>query len=97
MKIFPESRLGKWAIGMTLIFILLLLIFFLFMGMGFVDFNTGHWWDITVGLAVPIELVAFVLSIMVVKKERTVLNYCSLIIGIIAILFLLTHSLYIHD
>lgn len=46
---------------------------------------------------VPIELAAFVLSIIAVKKERASLNYCSLIIGIITILFLLTHSLYIHD
>lgn len=97
IKTFPESRLGKWAIGMTLTCVLLLVIFFLFMAIGLVDFNTGHWWDITIGIAVPIELLAFVLSIISVKKERTVLIYCSLILGIMAVIFLLTHSLYIHD
>lgn len=97
MKALPESRLGKWAVGMTITCILLLVIFFLFMAMGVVDFDTGHWWDVTIGIAVPIELIAFVLSIMAVRKERTVLIYCSLIFGLIGILFLLTHSLYIHD
>lgn len=97
MKTLPESRLGKWTVGMTITCLLLLVIFFLFMAMGLVDFDTGHWWDVTIGIAVPIELIAFVLSIMAVRKERTLLTYCSLILGIMAVLFLLTHSLYIHD
>ncbi len=97
MKKFPESRLGKWAVGMTLACLLLLATFFLFMAMGLVDFDTGHWWDVTIGVAVPIEFVAFALSIMAVRKERSVLTYCSLILGIMTVIFLLTHSLYIHD
>ncbi|MDD2422384.1 MAG: hypothetical protein PHU78_09650 [Heliobacteriaceae bacterium] len=97
MKAFPENWLGKWAVGLTLTCVLLLVIFFLLMAMGLVDFDTGHWWDVTLGVAVPIELIAFVLSIMAVRKERTVLAYSSLIFGIMVVLFLLTHSLYIHD
>ena len=31
MKTLPESRLGKWAVVMTLIYVLLILVFFLFM------------------------------------------------------------------
>lgn len=97
MRIFPESRLGKWAVILTLICLSVLGVFFLCMAIGLVNFDTGHWWDVTVGIAVPLELIAFVLSILAVRKERTVLTYCSLILGIIAIVFLLTHSLYIHD
>lgn len=97
MKIFPETPLGKWAIGMTSACLLFLLSFFWFMALGFVDFDTGNWWDVTIGVVVPVGLVAFVLSILAVRKERTVLTYCSLILGLMAILFLLTHSLYIHD
>ena len=97
MKTLPESRLGKWAVVMTLIYVLLILVFFLFMAIGLVDFNTGHWWDITVGMAVPVALIAFVLSILAVRKERTILTSCALILGILVVLFLLTHSLYIHD
>jgi cytochrome bd-type quinol oxidase subunit 2 len=97
MKIYPKKRLGKWAVGMTLLFILLIAVFFFFMAIGLVDFNTGHWWDITVGVAAPVELIAFILSIMAIRKEQTVLTYCSLILEILTVLFILTHSLYIHD
>lgn len=97
VKTFPESCLGKWAVGLTLTCILVLVIFFLFMAMKMVNFNTGHWWDVTLGIVVIVEFAAFVLSIMAVRKERTVLTYCSLAFGIIAVIFLLTHSLYIHD
>jgi cytochrome bd-type quinol oxidase subunit 2 len=97
MKKLPESRLGKWAVGMTLCYVILILVFFLFMVVGMVDFNTGHWWDVTVGGTVPIALTAFVLSILAVRRERTVLIRCAVVLGIAVILFLLTHSLYIHD
>lgn len=97
MKTFPESRVGKWAVGMTIICVFLLVVFFLFMSIGLVDFDTGHWWDALLAIAIPIELLAFILSIIAVRQERTILTYCSLILGIVAIVFLLTHSLYIHD
>lgn len=97
MKVFPEIRLGKWAVILTLIVILLLVIFFLFKALGLVDFDTGHWWDLTLAIAVPVELTAFGLSIKAIRKERTILTYCSIIIGLAAVLFLLTHSLYIND
>ena len=97
MKRFPESPLGKWAVVMTLIYVILIIVFFLFMAIGMVDFDTGHWWDITLGIAVPMALIAFVLSIMAVRKDRTILIWCSLALGILVVLFLLTHSLYIHD
>lgn len=97
MKKYPESRIGKFAVGLTMIYIIILLLFFIFMGIGIVDFDTGHWWDITILIAIMVELVAFVLSIIAIRKERTTLVKFSLIIGIISILFLLTHSLYIKD
>jgi uncharacterized membrane protein YecN with MAPEG domain len=97
MRRLPESRLGKRAAGMTLLYVLLIVVFFLFMAAGLVDFDTGHWWDVTVGVAVPIALTAFILSILAVRKEQTVITWCSLVLGGLVILFLLTHSLFIHD
>ena len=97
MKTMPESRLGKWAAGMTLLYVILTVVFFLLMAIGLVDFDTGRWWDVTIGAAIPIALIAFVLSIMAVRKERAILTYCSLVLGILVVLFLLTHSIYIHD
>lgn len=97
MKRLPESRPGKWAVTMTLIYVMLIVGFLIFMVFGMVDFDTGHYWDITLGVAVPIALVSFVLSIMAVSKEPTILTWCLLVLGILLVLFLLTHSLYIHD
>lgn len=97
MRKLPESRLGKWAVGMTLIYVILVVVFFLFMAIGLVDFDTGHWWDGTLLIAVPMALIAFALSIKAIRKERSILTWCSLVLGILVVLFLLTHSLYIHD
>jgi len=58
MNILPTQRSGKWAMGLTAGFLGLLLIFFLAMAIGLVDFNTGHWWDATVGIIAPMELIA---------------------------------------
>ncbi|MDD4705918.1 MAG: hypothetical protein PHS24_01720 [Bacilli bacterium] len=97
MKRLPESLTGKWAVGTTLIYVILIIVFFLFMAIGMIDIDKGHWLDITLGIAVPIALIAFVLSIIAIRKERTILTLCSLALGILVVLFLLTHSLYIHD
>lgn len=99
MKIFPESRLGKWSVRLTMLVILLIATFFVLMLLDLVTFDQGHWWDLTVGIVVPVEIIAFVLSIITLRKtkDRSVLVYLSLIIGICAVVFLFTHSLYIHD
>ena len=100
MKLFPESRLGKWAVGLTTFFLLLLIAFFTCMLLGLVTFDKGHWWDITVAVSVPVEIIAFILGILAMgksKKRQSVLVYISVIIGVCSILFLILHSLFIHD
>lgn len=98
MKILPESRLGKWSIGLTLVFLLSIIIFLIFKLLGFVTFE-GQWWDLTVAVAAPIEIIAFILSVitMIKSKERSVLIYLSTAIGICVVLFILLHSLFIND
>lgn len=99
MRVLPKSKSGKWAIGFTMIFLLLLIIFFIFMLFGVVTFDKGHWWDATVGIAVPVEIIAFILSIITLRKrkDKSVLIYLSTALGICLILFLLLHSLFIND
>lgn len=97
MKMLPENRIGKWSVGITIGCILLLVVFFLLKLVGLVDFDTGHSWDATVGIIVPLELIAFILSILAIRKEKSILTWCSLILGVLAIIFLLTHSLFISD
>ena len=86
MKVVPENSAGKWAVGLTSASIVLLVIFFLFETMGFILL-----------VAILLGLAALVLSIKALRKERTILIYCALIFGVVVILFLLSHSLFIQD
>jgi len=95
----PKTRIGKLSIGLTMLYLLLLIVFFAFMLFGLVTFNEGHWWDLTVGIAVPLIISAFITGIIAVRKnkDRSVLVYLSIFIGSCVILFLLLHSLFIND
>ena len=95
----PKTRLGKWSVGLTIFFLLLITAFFVFMLLGLVTFDEGHWWDWTIGIAVPLVISTFIIGIMAVRKnkEHSVLVYISIFIGLCAILFLLLHSLFIND
>ena len=99
ITLLPKTQLGKWSVGLTMFFFLLIIAFFAFMLLGFVTFDEGHWWDLTVGVAVPLVISAFITGIIAVKKnkDRSILVYLSIFIGSCAILFLLLHSLFIND
>jgi hypothetical protein len=66
---------------------------------GIVTFDDGHWWDVTVGIAFPAEILAFFMGLIAVKKknEQSILLYLSVFIGICVIAFLFLHSLFIND
>ena len=95
----PKTHLGKWSVRLTIFFLLLITVFFVFMLFGLVTFDEGHWWDWTVGIAVPLVISAFITGIIAVRKNKdcSVLVYISIFIGSCAILFLLLHSLFIND
>ena len=99
MKIIPKGGSGKWSVSLTILFLLLIIVFFAFKLLGLVTFDEGPWWDITVGIGFPVAIIAFILSMIALKKtnERSVLIYLSFIIGICVVLFLLLHSLFIND
>lgn len=99
MKVLPERHICRWAVGLTMFFLLLIATFFVFMSFGLVTFDEGHWWDLTVGVAAPAEITAFILSVVSIRKtnDRSVLLYLSIVVGICAVLFLLLHSFFIHD
>jgi cytochrome bd-type quinol oxidase subunit 2 len=95
----PKTHLGKWSVGLTIFFLLLIIVFFAFMLFGLVTFDEGHWWDWTVGIAVPLVISAFITGIIAVKKNKdhSILVFISIFIGLLTILFLLFHSLFIND
>jgi uncharacterized membrane protein YfcA len=94
----PVTLSGKCSVGLTILFVLLNLVFFTFIFFGRVTFGDGHWWDITVAISALAEIIAFITGIIAIRrKDRSVLVYLSVIISICVILFLLLHSLFIHD
>jgi hypothetical protein len=58
-----------------------------------------HWWDVTVAVSFPASIIALITGIIsVIKyKERSVLVYLSILIGLCLVLFILFHSLFIND
>ena len=98
LALFPKTKAGAWSAGLAASFLILLAIFFAFMALGLVTFDAGHWWDWTVGISVLLVLSSFVTGIIAaIKKDKSVLVYISIALTSIAILFLLSHSLFIND
>ena len=58
-----------------------------------------HWWDATVPILALATIAAFILGAIAIRKnkESSVLVYISVIIGLLAILFIPLHSLFIND
>ena len=69
----------------------------LVLALGLISFD--GWWDITVGVLVFSTLFAFIsgLVALIKSKDRSLLLMFSLAISVLAILFLLLHSLFISD
>jgi hypothetical protein len=99
MQIKPETRLGKWSVGLNIIFLVVIAVaLILVLVLGILDFG-DKWWDATVPIAFVIEMTAFITGIMAVRKnkERSTLVYLSVVTGILTILFVFLHSLFVSD
>ena len=99
MKVKPETKLGRWSVGLNIFFLIIIAIsVILVKAFGILSFD-NHWWDITVPVAFLIEMIAFFTGIRAVRKnkERSVLVYLSLLTGVCVILFVIFHSLFIND
>jgi hypothetical protein len=98
-KFFPKTRLGKWSVGLNTFFLIVIATsIFLVNVLGILSYD-DHWWDITVPIVFFASITAFILGLIAIRKnkERSVLVYTSVIIGLLAILFILLHSLFIND
>lgn len=97
MSLFPKHPYGRAAVILTGLSVVVLTLFFLAVYMGRVNFDQGHWWDFVVAIAGPSEVLAFILSISAIRKEKALLTYVSLFIGLASVVFLLTHSFFLQD
>ena len=98
MIIKPKTRLGKWSVWLNTFFLIVIAIsLILIKVLGILNFD-DHWWDVTVPIVFLASVVGFILGIMAIKKkDHSFLVYSSVIIGLLAILFIPLHSLFIND
>ena len=95
----PRTRLGRWSVGLNAFFLAAIGIScVLVLGFHALDFN-DHWWDVTVAVAFPASIVALIAGVVAVSKykEQSILVKLSIIVGILTVLFIFLHSLFISD
>ncbi|MFH1170291.1 MAG: hypothetical protein V1704_01905 [Candidatus Vogelbacteria bacterium] len=98
-EIIPVTSLGKWSVGLNAFFLIAVGIScVLVLVLKVLNFN-DHWWDVTVPILALTTITAFILGLMAIIKHResSVLVYASVVIGLLAILFIFLHSLFIND
>jgi fluoride ion exporter CrcB/FEX len=95
----PKTRLGKWSVWLNAFFVIVIIISVnLVSVLGVLSYD-DHWWDVTVPILALTTITAFILgTIAIIKnKESSALVYISVTIGLLAILFIPLHSLFIND
>lgn len=99
MQIKPQTKLGRWSVRLNTFFLITIVISIILVNvLGILSYD-GHWWDVTVPIAFLASIVAFILgTIAIIKnKERSVFVCASAIVGLLVILFIPLHSLFIND
>jgi len=101
MKIdfMPKTRSGKWSVWLNAFFLIIIATSIILVNLlGILSYD-DHWWDVTVPVVFFASIVAFILGIIAIRKnkERSVLVYISVIIGLLSVLFIFFHSLFIND
>ncbi len=99
MIIIPNTKLGKWSVGLNIFFLLVITISIILVLVFRILSFDDHWWDVTVPVAFLIDMIALYTGIRAVRKnkDRSVLVYLSIFVGVCTVLFILLHSLFIND
>ncbi|OGY24968.1 MAG: hypothetical protein A2Z11_04865 [Candidatus Woykebacteria bacterium RBG_16_43_9] len=95
----PKTRLGKWSVGLNAFFLIAIAAsVVLVLILKILNFD-DRWWDVTVGIVFPASIIALITGIIAVRKnkDRSVLVYLSIFVGVCTVLFILLHSLFIND
>ncbi|MFA5867911.1 MAG: hypothetical protein WC891_08155 [Actinomycetota bacterium] len=95
----PKTKLGKWSVGLNIFFLLLITTSIILVEVLRILSFDARWWDLTVPVALLVDMTAFFTGIRAVRKnkERSVLVFLSILIGLCVILFIIFHSLFIND
>ena len=98
MQLQPQTKLGKWSVWLNAFFLIIINISIILVKVFGILSYDDHLWDVTVPILALATITAFILGIIaIIKKEHSFLVYMSVIIGLLAILFIPLHSLFIND
>jgi hypothetical protein len=99
MKLKSQTKLGEWSVKLSALFLIIITISVILVNVLGVLSYDDHWWDVTVSIIFFASIVAFVLGIIAIikNKEQSVFVYISVAIGLLVILFIPLHSLFIND
>jgi len=94
----PKTKIGKWSVYLNTFFLIIIAVSIILVKvLGILSFD-DHWWDITVPIVFLASIVGFILGIIAIKKkDHSFLVYSSIVIGLLTILFIPLHSLFISD
>ncbi|HLM84254.1 MAG TPA: hypothetical protein VK254_03545 [Candidatus Bathyarchaeia archaeon] len=99
MQLKPQTKSGRWSVSLNAFFLTTIGASIILVNvLGALSYD-DHWWDATVPIVFLATVVAFALGIIAVikNKERSVFVFASVIVGLLAILFIFLHSLFIKD
>jgi len=94
-----NTKIGKWSVGLNAFFLIAVTTSVVSVKILKMLSFDDRWWDVTVAIAFPASIIALITGILAVKKykERSVLVYLSIFVGVCTVLFILLHSLFIND
>lgn len=94
----PKTKLGKWSVALQGLFLISVILSISLVKVVNVLRFDNHWWDVIAGIAFPASIIATIFGIIAKrKKDDSILVLFSIIIGILILVFILTHSLFISD
>jgi hypothetical protein len=95
----PKTLLGKWSVGLHIFFLTAVIISVVLVKvLGIISFD-NHWWDVTAAIIFPASIIAFIIGLIakIKNNDNSALVLLSIILGVLVILFILLHSLFIND
>jgi len=99
MQLKPQTKLGRWSVWLNAFFLITIGISIILVNVLSILSYNDHWWDVTVPIVFLASIIAFILGIIAITKdkERSVFVCVSVIVGLLVIFFIPLHSLFIND
>jgi len=90
MKIdfMPKTCSGKWSVWLNAFFLIAITVSILLVRVLKILSFEDHWWDVTVAVIFPANIIALITGVLAVRKheERSILVKVSMLIGVFTVL-----------